>query len=110
MSAHWRTLISVLTTSSAEKDGPYYGIFGIQWRGYVAYICGILINVVGFAGAVGTPVPIGATYVCTSLRLVSLMLMPSDLSTQLLHWIHRLWRSILPSMSLLSGQGSKSDG
>lgn len=48
---------------SAEKDGPYYGVFGLQWRGYVAYICGILINVVGFAGAVGTPVPIGATYV-----------------------------------------------
>lgn len=48
---------------SAEKDGPYYGTFGIQWRGYVAYICGILINVVGFAGAVGTEVPIGATYI-----------------------------------------------
>lgn len=29
----------------------------------MAYICGILINVVGFAGAVGTPVPIGATYI-----------------------------------------------
>jgi hypothetical protein len=25
--------------------------------------CGILINVLGFAGAVGTPVPIGATYI-----------------------------------------------
>ena len=48
---------------NAENDGPYYGIFGIQWRGYVAYICGILINVVGFAGAVGTPVPMGATYI-----------------------------------------------
>lgn len=47
---------------SAEKDGPYYGTLGIQWRGYVAYICSILINVVGFAGAVGTDVPIGATY------------------------------------------------
>lgn len=48
---------------NAEKSGPYYGIMGIQWRGYVAYICGILINVVGFAGAVGTPVPMGATYI-----------------------------------------------
>jgi nucleobase:cation symporter-1, NCS1 family len=48
---------------NAESDGPYYGIFGIQWRGYVAYVCGILINVVGFAGAVGTKVPIGATYI-----------------------------------------------
>jgi nucleobase:cation symporter-1, NCS1 family len=48
---------------NAESTGPYWGIFGIQWRGYVAYVCGILINVVGFAGAVGTPVPIGATYI-----------------------------------------------
>ena len=46
---------------NGESDGPYFGTFGIQWRGYVAYICGILINVVGFAGAVGTNVPIGAT-------------------------------------------------
>ncbi len=48
---------------NAESSGPYYGHFGIQWRGYVAYICGILINVVGFAGAVGTDVPMGATYI-----------------------------------------------
>jgi NCS1 family nucleobase:cation symporter-1 len=48
---------------NAERDGPYYGVMGFQWRGYVAYIAGILINVVGFAGAVGTPVPIGATYI-----------------------------------------------
>ena len=27
------------------------------------YIAGILINVVGFAGAVGTPVPKGAQYI-----------------------------------------------
>lgn len=48
---------------NAEASGPYYGWYGIQWRGWVAYICGIIINVVGFAGAVGTPVPIGATHI-----------------------------------------------
>lgn len=48
---------------NADASGPYYGVWGIQWRGWVAYLCGILINVVGFAGAVGTPVPIGATYI-----------------------------------------------
>lgn len=48
---------------SAQRDGPYWYTLGIHWRGYVAYIAGILINVVGFAGAVGTPVPIGATYI-----------------------------------------------
>jgi len=36
---------------------------GFQWRGYAAYICGILVNVVGFAGAVGSRVPSGATYI-----------------------------------------------
>jgi NCS1 family nucleobase:cation symporter-1 len=48
---------------NAESTGPYYGWHGVQWRGWVAYICGILINVVGFAGATGTNVPIGATYI-----------------------------------------------
>lgn len=48
---------------SPTKTGPYYYNFGINWRAYVAYIAGILINVVGFAGAVGASVPIGATYI-----------------------------------------------
>ena len=47
----------------ARKTGPYFYTWGINWRAYVAYIAGILINVVGFAGAVGTPVPAGATYI-----------------------------------------------
>lgn len=48
---------------NGESSGPYWGIAGIQWRGYAAYVGGIIINVVGFAGAVGTDVPIGATYI-----------------------------------------------
>lgn len=48
---------------SGLKSGPYYYTWGINWRAYAAYIAGIMINVVGFAGAVGTPVPIGATYI-----------------------------------------------
>ncbi|KAI2606817.1 permease for cytosine/purines, uracil, thiamine, allantoin-domain-containing protein [Hypoxylon fragiforme] len=48
----------------ARKTGPYYFTYGIHWRAYAAYISGILINVVGFAGAVnGGNVPIGATYI-----------------------------------------------
>lgn len=47
---------------SAHKLGPYYFTAGIHWRGYVAYVCGILINIVGFVGAIGKPVPKGATY------------------------------------------------
>ncbi|KAF6815299.1 uridine permease [Colletotrichum sojae] len=47
----------------ARKSGPYYYTYGFHWRGYVAYIAGILINVVGFAGAIGRDVPVGATYI-----------------------------------------------
>ncbi|KAI1845675.1 hypothetical protein JX265_005365 [Neoarthrinium moseri] len=47
----------------ARKSGPYFYTFGIHWRAYAAYISGILINVVGFAGAIGRDVPIGATYI-----------------------------------------------
>jgi hypothetical protein len=35
--------------------------FGVSWHGYAAYISGILVNIVGFAGAIGVNVPIGAT-------------------------------------------------
>ncbi|KAM0325790.1 hypothetical protein ACHAQA_007092 [Verticillium albo-atrum] len=48
---------------SARKGSAYYFTYGIHWRAYAAYISGILINVVGFAGQVGASVPIGATYV-----------------------------------------------
>lgn len=48
---------------SAQKTGPYYYTYGFNWRGWAAYIAGIMINVVGFAGAVGADVPEGATYV-----------------------------------------------
>ncbi|OHX00513.1 uracil permease [Colletotrichum incanum] len=47
----------------ARKTGPYYFTYGFHWRGYAAYIAGILINVVGFAGAIGRDVPVGATYI-----------------------------------------------
>ena len=48
---------------SARPSSPYYYSFGFSWRGYTAYICGILINIVGFVGAIGKPVPAGATYI-----------------------------------------------
>jgi NCS1 family nucleobase:cation symporter-1 len=48
---------------SANPAGPYWYTAGIHWRGYVAYIAGILINIVGFVGAIGVrKVPISATY------------------------------------------------
>lgn len=48
---------------SAHPDGPYYGFFGFSWKGYTAYFCGLLINMVGFVGAVGVKVPMGAIYI-----------------------------------------------
>ncbi|CAK7895550.1 allantoin permease [[Candida] anglica] len=50
-----------------EPSAPSYykfGPIGVNWRAYVAYICGILPNIVGFVGATKThKVPIGATRV-----------------------------------------------
>ncbi|KAI9880498.1 MAG: hypothetical protein M1830_002538 [Pleopsidium flavum] len=48
---------------SAKETSPYYFWFGFHWRGYTAYMAGILINIVGFVGAIGRPVPIGAQYI-----------------------------------------------
>ncbi|KIK52903.1 hypothetical protein GYMLUDRAFT_77689 [Collybiopsis luxurians FD-317 M1] len=45
----------------AKRDGWYWYTWGINFRAYAAYIAGILINVVGFAGATGRAVPIAAT-------------------------------------------------
>ena len=47
----------------ANNSSPYFYWFGWSWRGYTAYICGILINIVGFVGAIGVKVPIGADYI-----------------------------------------------
>ncbi|KAG8886495.1 hypothetical protein FRB97_003006, partial [Tulasnella sp. 331] len=53
--------IRVADFYTTKRDGWYYYTFGVNFRAYAAYVCGILINVVGFAGAVGTKVPLAAT-------------------------------------------------
>ncbi|KAL2135702.1 hypothetical protein VTI74DRAFT_7219 [Chaetomium olivicolor] len=58
-----RGYLEVRELYDASRTGPYYFTYGVHWRAYAAYIAGILINVVGFAGAVGNKVPIGATYI-----------------------------------------------
>jgi NCS1 family nucleobase:cation symporter-1 len=58
-----RGYLEVKELYDARRSGPYFYRAGVHWRAYAAYIGGILINVVGFAGAVGTNVPVGATYV-----------------------------------------------
>lgn len=59
-----RGYLNVLHLYSNDPQSNYsYNKLGINWRAYVAYIAGILPNLVGFAGAVGASVPVGATYV-----------------------------------------------
>lgn len=57
-----RGFLDVKELYDARETGPYYYTWGVHWRAYAAYIAGILVNVVGFAGAVGSDVPKGATY------------------------------------------------
>lgn len=46
-----------------RRTAPYrYNALGAHGRAYAAYLAGILVNVVGFVGALGRPVPRGATY------------------------------------------------
>ncbi|KAF2734094.1 hypothetical protein EJ04DRAFT_437817 [Polyplosphaeria fusca] len=55
--------LEVKNLYSGKKTGPYYYTYGFSLRGYTAYIAGILINVVGFAGAIGREVPIVAKHI-----------------------------------------------
>ncbi|KAK7192144.1 uracil permease [Paraphaeosphaeria sporulosa] len=48
---------------SGKKTAPYYFTYGVHWRAYAAYIAGIAINVVGFAGAIGREVPVAAQHI-----------------------------------------------
>lgn len=55
-------LYSISAPEKTESPSFYlYNRIGCNWRAYVAYICGILPNIVGFVGATEThEVPIGA--------------------------------------------------
>jgi NCS1 family nucleobase:cation symporter-1 len=58
-----RGYLQIKDLYSAKRSSPYYFWFGFHWRGYTAYIAGILINMVGFVGAIGKSVPAGANYI-----------------------------------------------
>ncbi|KAL2795075.1 permease for cytosine/purines, uracil, thiamine, allantoin-domain-containing protein [Aspergillus keveii] len=48
---------------SGDKHSAYHFYHGFSWQAYASYLSGILINIVGFAGAVGRDVPVGAQYI-----------------------------------------------
>jgi NCS1 family nucleobase:cation symporter-1 len=58
-----RGYLQIKDLYSAKKNSPYFYTSGFSLRGYTAYIAGILINIVGFVGAIGKPVPAGANYI-----------------------------------------------
>ncbi|KAG9236402.1 permease for cytosine/purines, uracil, thiamine, allantoin-domain-containing protein [Amylocarpus encephaloides] len=58
-----RGYLEIRELYSAKASSPYHYTLGVHWRGYAAYLCGILINIVGFVGAIGQPVPRAATYI-----------------------------------------------
>lgn len=58
-----RGYLDVKALYSARQTDPYFYTLGFSWRAYASYFPGILINIVGFAGAVGRKVPVGAQYI-----------------------------------------------
>lgn len=58
-----RGYLQIKELYSARRSSPYYFWYGFHWRGYAAYIAGILPNIVGFVGAIGKVVPKGAQYI-----------------------------------------------
>ncbi|GAB1193562.1 hypothetical protein APSETT444_002783 [Aspergillus pseudonomiae] len=48
---------------TAREGSAYRFVYGFSWQAYASYIAGILVNIVGFAGAVGRTVPVGAQYI-----------------------------------------------
>lgn len=77
-----------------DKDGAYSYYHGVNIRAYAAYIAGILINVVGFAGAVGVTVPIAAT------RLYELSFFTGFFTSSIVFYIlNKIWPVALPSLA-----------
>ncbi|GJN93554.1 hypothetical protein Rhopal_006611-T1 [Rhodotorula paludigena] len=58
-----RVKVADLYSVAPESLYRYWG--GFNLRAYIAYICGIAINIVGFAGAVGRDVPLAAQRIYT---------------------------------------------
>ncbi|CEJ62813.1 hypothetical protein PMG11_11300 [Penicillium brasilianum] len=66
MLAHYfvivRGYISIPDLYSSSRDGPYYYIYGFNWRAYAAYICALAPNLYGFSGALGNKIPLEASH------------------------------------------------
>ena len=106
-----RGYYSINDLYSARKDSPYYYHFGVSWRAYTAYVCGILINVVGFANALGAKVRSLLTSFPFPPDFIGELTWPFQagsyrrslhLSRQLLRRLSRLNGDLLPSVPNLA--------
>ena len=57
-----RGYINVDALYRGTKTEPYYYFYGVNWRAFVAYLCGVVLCLDGFAGAVGQKIPLAATH------------------------------------------------
>ncbi|KAF8330117.1 permease for cytosine/purines, uracil, thiamine, allantoin-domain-containing protein [Amanita rubescens] len=76
-----------------KKDGWYWYTYGVNLRAYAAYIAGILINVVGFAGATGRHVPLAATRIYHYHFSLVLGFLLSSTFSSTLHSLFLAWQT-----------------
>lgn len=57
-----RGYINVDALYHGTKRGQYYYTYGVNWRAYLAYICGVAMCLDGFTGAVGRVIPLAARH------------------------------------------------
>ncbi|KAK4934624.1 Allantoin permease [Elasticomyces elasticus] len=55
-------ILNVVQLYSNKFSDPYWGMGGFGINAYVAYLAGLIFNLVGVAGAMGATIPIGAWY------------------------------------------------
>jgi NCS1 family nucleobase:cation symporter-1 len=60
-----RGLLSIPDLYTMGREGCYWYTGGINYRAFIAYVAGLLMNIVGFAGAVGADVSLAATRIYT---------------------------------------------
>lgn len=102
---------------SARKASPYYFTMGFHVKGYLAYIAGIMINIVGFVGAIGKPVPIGATYIYNLNFFCGFLVSSGTYYLLCRFWpipaTSTVWMEVgdeIEEVSVAYGHGSGSDG
>ncbi|EPY53805.1 purine transporter [Schizosaccharomyces cryophilus OY26] len=58
---------------TTDDKGPYWFFHGISFRGFISYICGLVINVTGLAGSVGDKVPQAAMTMSKLAYLIGIL-------------------------------------